>query len=202
MSIIQTDRPISNAPKRLIQWGNSKLPSLMMFNIPASREICGRVCEGCYSLKAYRIYPNVLPAQEARYRESLKTDFVDVITNEIKKVKKPFKYFRIHASAGEFYSQEYVDKWQKIAEKFPNITFYAYTKRMKNFSFKKLRALTNFVLIDSLQYKQLNYGPLENAPKDAFICPAVKGSSTVCGETCTYCMTKEAENYAPYFKAH
>ena len=39
MNIIQTDRPKLNTPKRLIQPGNSKLPSLMMFNIPASKEM-------------------------------------------------------------------------------------------------------------------------------------------------------------------
>ena len=202
MNIIQTDRPKLNTPKRLIQPGNSKLPSLMMFNIPASKEICGRICRGCYSYKAYRIYPNVLPAQEARYEASKLDTFVDTITEEISRVRKPFKYFRVHASAGEFYSQEYVDKWYQIAVNNPKIMFYAYTKRMRKFDFKQLKSLPNFVLIDSLQYRGLNYGPLDKAPQGSFICPALPKTDIVCSVDCNYCMTKQAQVVAPYFKEH
>lgn len=187
---------------RLIQWGNKKLGSMLMFNIPASKEICGKVCSGCYSYKAYRMYPNVLPAQTARYEASKSLDFVSRINLEISKIKKPVKYFRIHGSAGEFYSQEYLDKWQSIAEQNPDITFYAYTKRLKTFDFTALKSLDNFILIDSFQTGRLNYGPKDKAPKGVFVCPDQKGAAVRCGIDCTYCMTKAAQASAPYFVQH
>jgi hypothetical protein len=39
-------------------------------------------------------------------------------------------YFRIHES-GDFYNQEYYDKWIQIINSFPNIHFLAYTKSIK-----------------------------------------------------------------------
>lgn len=175
---------------------------MLMFNIPASKEICGKVCPGCYSYKAYRIYPNVLPAQTARYEASKSLDFVSRINLEISKVKKPVKYFRIHGSAGEFYSQEYLDKWQSIAEQNPSIIFYAYTKRCSEFDFTAVKNLKNFVLIDSLQFRRINYGPIEKAPKDVFICPDQRGADISCGIDCNYCMTKTAQASAPFFVQH
>lgn len=187
---------------KLIQWGNSKLGSMLMFNIPASREICGRVCKGCYSYKAYRIYPNVLPAQEIRYNASLQPDFTQRIISEVKRVRKPFKYFRVHASAGEFYDQAYISKWARIAKALPDVVFYAYTKRLKEFDFTELKSLPNFVVIDSFQYGGLNYGSIDKAPKHAFICPDQPGANVQCGLDCVHCMSKQAEIQAPYFKQH
>ena len=186
---------------KLLQSGNSKLGAgMLMFNIPASQEICGRKCPGCYSYKAYRIYPNVLPAQQLRYEASLKSTFVDDIILEIKRKRTKFKYIRWHASAGEFYSQEYVDKVTEIAKEFPQITFYAYTKRINDFDFSSLAALPNFVLINSLQFNKLNYSKIEDAPKDVFLCPSYKGAT--CGESCTYCQTKTAQTNGVWFVKH
>ena len=97
--------------------------------------------------------------------------------------------FRIHAS-GEFYSQVYVDKWTEIVSMNPDITFYAYTKRIKTFDFTKLNTLANFVIIDSLFFKGLNYGPKDSAPSGAFLCPDQPGADVSCGVQCQWCMTK------------
>ena len=187
---------------KLLQSGNSKLGAkMLMFNIPAAKEICGRKCPGCYSYKAYRIYPNVLPAQQLRYEASQKSTFVNDILSEIKRKRTSFKYIRWHGSAGEFYSQEYIDKVTEIAKNLPNITFYAYTKRINDFDFSTLSALPNFVLINSLQFNKLNYSKLEDAPKDVFICPSYKGAT--CGESCTYCQTKgQADVNGVWFIKH
>ena len=187
----------------LTQKGNAKLAEAgtLMFNIPAGKKWCSMECPGCYAMKEQKRYPSTLIARTGRYEASLQEDFVDRIVYELKYAKKKPKYYRIHAS-GEFYSQEYVDKWQKIAEQFPEITFYAYTKRKKHFDFSKILAMDNFILIDSLHWGKLNYGPLEKAPEGAFICPEQPGSDTVCGVTCTFCMTKDAQESAPYFKKH
>lgn len=187
--------------KKLIQWGNSKFPDFLMFNIPASQEICGRTCKGCYSHKFYRIYPNVLPAQEARYQATLQPDFVSRVVKEVNSKRKPVKYFRIHASAGEFYSYQYIKDWAKIASKLSNITFYAYTKRLKELDFTPLMKLPNVIIIDSFHYGGLNYGTKERAPKGSFICP--HDDNITCGKGCDWCLVKgKADKKGVYFLKH
>lgn len=186
---------------KLIQKGNRKLSLMYMFNLPATREVCGRECKGCYAIGEQKRYPNVLPARQSRYEASLQPDFVSRIKSEISNIRNKPKYFRIHSS-GEFYDQAYINKWISIANSFPDIVFYTYTKRMKDFDFTKLKALPNVVLIDSFHYGRINYGKPSTIPSNAFVCPHQKGSSVTCGESCVYCMSKQAEIKAPYFIQH
>lgn len=186
---------------KLIQKGNSKISSMYMFNLPATIDICGRICKGCYAIKEQVRFPAVMEARDRRYQASTLPTFGTDITNEIQKLKNPPKYFRIHAS-GDFYSQEYVDHWSAIARANPHIVFYAYTKRMGKLDFSGLSILPNFVLINSLIGKKLNYGKLEKAPKGMFVCPA-HDKTVKCGETCTYCMTKgKADLNGVFFVQH
>lgn len=175
--------------------------NIYMFNLPATREICGMECRGCYAIGEQVRYPNVLPVRQARYEATLQPDFHRKIISEIKALRKRPNKFRVHSS-GEFYSQPYVNAWETIAKNFPDITFYAYTKRTKDFDFSKLKALPNFVVINSFHYGGLNYGPLDKAPQNSFICPEQKGANITCGIDCSYCMDKQAEHKAPYFKQH
>lgn len=187
----------------LIQQGNSKLKAagMLMFNLPATREVCNMSCKGCYAMKEQRRFPAVLIAREGRFTEAKKSDFVEKIQGELDRKRKRPKYFRIHSS-GEFFSQEYVNDWQQIAEQNPDIIFYAYTKRCKDFDFEGVKALENFILINSLQHKRMNYGPIERAPKGVFVCPEQKGADISCGIDCNYCMTKTAQASAPFFVQH
>ena len=185
---------------KLIQSGNSKLGrNIYMFNIPATNDICGRICPGCYSIKEQVRFPSVIEARNKRLEASKQEDFAAAIIRELNSLKTKPKYFRIHAS-GEFYSQEYIDAWTKIASSFQHIIFYAYTKRLAHFDFSSISSLPNFVLINSLQFKGLNYGPLSSAPTDAFICPSHTGAT--CGLSCTYCMTKTAQTNGVWFIKH
>jgi len=79
---------------------------------------------------------------------SLKDDFVERALGELN--KEDIKYVRIHAS-GDFYSEEYVDKWYDIVKAKPSILFLAYTKtrRLKE-SLLKLASLPNMSLFESL----------------------------------------------------
>lgn len=200
MEIIATDK----APSlKLVQEGNSKLKDagILMFNLPAGKETCGRVCAGCYAIKEQTRWPSVVVGRARRLEASKDASFPTRISAELAKRKQRPKYFRVHSS-GDFYSQEYVNNWITIAQQNPDIIFYAYTKRKKKFDFTALQALPNFVLINSLQYKRLNYGKLADAPANAYICPDTKGSTTSCGVQCTYCMDKHAEQAAPYFIEH
>lgn len=186
---------------KLIQKGNSKLVNMYMFNLPASKEVCGRLCPGCYAHREQQRYPTVLPARTMRYESSLQLDFVSRVRSELSSLKSPPKYFRVHAS-GDFYDQAYIQKWHQIITSFPNITFYAYTKRKRDFDFTPLESLPNCVIIDSLKFGRINYGELSKAPSGAFICPHQKGSDVVCGQTCTYCMSKTAQTDSVYFVKH
>lgn len=189
---------------KLLKHGNAKLHNTLVFSLPAGKSVCGMECPGCYAMKFQRLYPNVLPYRERSLEASKSSDFVSRITADIASFRKPFSHLRIHES-GEFYAQEYIFKWAQIAQAHPHITFYAYTKRLKDFDFTSLTSLPNFVLINSLHFGGLNYGKPEDAPIGAPVCPATVKStkdSTQCGLTCTTCMQKPAEQTGIWFNKH
>lgn len=193
--------------ERLMTYENHKLKKQFIFDLPATQEVCGRVCPGCYAKKAQVAYPATLPARLRRLSAAQQPDFSKRITDELLGTKKQFKYVRIHSS-GEFYSQEYVDKWLTIANNNPNVKFYAFTKRIKDFNFSKLMRAKNVSIIDSLKFGRLNFGPMAEmktlaAKHNTMICPDTAGdANAICGVTCTYCMTKEAQNKGILFVQH
>jgi len=187
--------------KRLIQPGNAKLKDMFMFNLPANMEVCNRLCKGCYAIREQVRFPAVLQARTERHTASLGATFATIVTKELGRLRTRPKHFRIHAS-GEFYTQGYVDKWCDIATANPDITFYTYTKRIKDFDFSTLSALSNVMVINSLHFKKINYGTKEKAPVAAFVCPDNK-KETQCGKTCTFCMKKEgAHSNGVFFIQH
>lgn len=190
--------------KKLLTVGNHKLASnIITWDIPASQEVCGRTCPSCYAIKAQKLYPAVLPSRGKKLELSKSPDFVPNITKAIN-ILSP-TYVRIHAS-GEFYSQEYINKWEVIAKATPQV-LYAYTKRLDEFDFSRLKLLKNVVIINSLQNGRINYGTKEQAKlaeaEGMFVCPDQGGKTEViCGNSCTYCMTKEAQNSGVFFVKH
>ena len=184
----------------LLTRGNHKLSkNTLIFNLPAIPEVCGRVCPGCYAAKAQRIFPQVLPSRMRKLEISKLEEFPSLIIKELTGTKKPFKYVRIHES-GEFTTQSYLDAWYTIATKWPTAIFYTYTKKLEELDFSKIMKLPNVVVINSLQPGGLNYGPLEDCPPGMPVCGY--GSAVQCGETCTYCMTKEAQKRGIWFIKH
>ena len=173
---------------KLLKYENSKLHHQLIFSIPAGQKVCGMDCPGCYAMKFQRIYPTVLPYRERMYQASLRDDFVPNIIAEIQACKKPLVSVRLHES-GEFYSQEYVDKWYAIASALPSVKFYTFTKRLTHFNFTNIMQLPNFILINSLHTGKLNYDKLANLPTNIPICPATTGK-VLCGIDCSYCFTK------------
>ena len=186
---------------KLLKYENAKLKNQFIFNIPVSKDICGRKCPGCYALKPQLRFPTtVLPSRERNYAASLSDDFESRIITELSKTRRTFKSVRIHES-GEWYSQAYIDKWVRIAQALPNITFYSFTKRLKDFDFSELLALPNVVTIDSLAFGGLNYDKLENLDQSKPICPDTLGTPS-CGTTCNYCWTKQAQSDGIQFVKH
>jgi len=195
---------------RLFKKGNSKLSKdVLTFNLPAGQEVCGRECVGCYALREQKRWKNVRTSRDNMLNRSQQDTFIDEAISELKKFGK--KYVRVHAS-GEFYSQEYVDKWLEIAKALPNLTFYAYTKRESEFDFSGLHALPNFVLHNSYVHvnggQVVNYGKpayleqIVNEHPQAFICPLSKDRDGLCGKECTWCMEKENEGTPILFEIH
>ena len=85
----------------------------------------------CYAQKGnYTRFPIIQELMEKKYNISKQDNFVELMTNEIK--KKKAKYIRIHDS-GDFYSIKYLNKWVQIAKDNKKVIFYAYTKSIKFF---------------------------------------------------------------------
>ena len=125
---------------------NTKLKKFkgISFDIPA-RKTCpkaGKCAMICYAVKLARIYKGYAAKVERNHALSRSPAFIDEISKEIEAFAG--EYFRIHGG-GDFYSQEYVDKWEQVMRRFPKIKFYAYTKSL-HLKFPKLR---NFKLIKS-----------------------------------------------------
>lgn len=192
--------------KTLLKYENTKLKKQFIFNIPAGKETCGRECPGCYAIKPQKFRPTVLPARQRNFAASKQEDFASNVTVELTKSRRKIKAVRIHES-GDFYSQDYVDKWLAVAKANPKTTFYAFTKRLADFDFTDLMARNNVVIINSLAHNKLNYGTIEFLKKHPCtnVCPAtVKATkdTTICGVTCDFCMTKRAQDEGITFVQH
>lgn len=72
----------------------------------------------CYASSAER-FPGV--------RKSRWCNFEAMLNNEPIEIPKKAKYIRIHSS-GDFFSQEYFDKWLDVCRANPDVRFWAFTK--------------------------------------------------------------------------
>jgi hypothetical protein len=149
----------------LLGTGNSKLVKtakkfdvkINNFSIPAGNDkksgkitcpFAGKCIKLCYAKKGAYRWGNVERALTRRYEASKEDNFVELISNELSRIKKNKQlYIRIHDS-GDFYSPAYFAKWLEIARLNPTVRFYAYTK---SHSFiRGIHLPENFDLIFSL----------------------------------------------------
>ena len=137
------------------QDGNKKVPvTTCIFNLCAAHDcpsrklgLCAAAKAGvkCYAVKAeYKYHPLVLPyrrRQEAYWKKTTAEQFASqfLLINSLK--KHPFTALRI-SEAGDFHSQEDVDKAEKIAMLLNRygIKTYCYTSR-SDLDFSKIRHL-------------------------------------------------------------
>lgn len=82
----------------------------------------------CYAKVGFYAMENVKRAKMNNLRASVLPGFVDNIVSELKR-RRSYNTVRIH-DAGDFYSQEYYNKWCDIARALPDRIFYAYTKAL------------------------------------------------------------------------
>lgn len=108
---------------------NSKLSRrIFSFSLRAGETCPGKthLCSDlCYAKKNTFLYTSVLVKYDNNFRISTEDNFCEVIGKEIRRRK--IKRVRIHSS-GDFYSPEYVEKWTQIADQFPDVRFYTYTR--------------------------------------------------------------------------
>tara|TARA_R100000808_G_C2142767_1_gene150514 strand:- start:664 stop:1269 length:606 start_codon:yes stop_codon:yes gene_type:complete len=125
------------------------------FSIPAYKTKGGKITcpfakdciKYCYAQKGnYTRFPIIQELMEKKYELTKQNNFVELMTNEIK--KKKAKYIRIHDS-GDFYSIKYLQKWVDIAIKNKDVIFYAYTKSIKFFTYNKINKPKNLKIIFS-----------------------------------------------------
>jgi hypothetical protein len=198
----------------IMSLGNLKLPkTTAIFNLPSGKTCPGktRYCkEVCYARKAERLYKQVPRFRMQNYLLSLTDEFVRVIKEELD--RKKVKTVRIHES-GDCYSQEYYNKWIRIAMNRPDITFYAYTK---SFDLDYYSTPNNLILWASLDHstkpeekdkavKLIKEGLFagwtyienkgEREPGGALVCP---GDCSVCDN----CYRKTGGRKNVWFKKH
>ena len=138
---------ITNTNKKLgTSIGNFILP--IKKTCPGITKDCKKYCYG--NRHHYRFKPSINKAS-LNYKASLSPDFVDNIIHDInhhRRYTPNFHKVRIHG-IGDFYSQDYIDKWYSIIRKLPNIYFTAYT-RSYQFDFrKKPKNLSLFYSVDN-----------------------------------------------------
>lgn len=139
----------------LIQAGNTKLPATTaIFNMGSAHNcpsmalgLCSAVLAGvkCYAIKAeYSYHPQVRPyrdRQEKFWKNISANEFIAqfLFINALK--TKPFNALRLNES-GDFWSQECVDKAERIATVLKNfgVTVYCYTAR-KDLDFSNVQNL-------------------------------------------------------------
>ena len=171
-----------------------KIPT---FSIPAiktckgSTEHCRKYC---YARKAEKRFKKVRESRERNLKCTKKFRFVKQMSKQIE--KKKGKYFRIHES-GDFYKQRYLNKWIKIARKFPDINFLAYTQANHlNFTKKPDNLIIYHSVWDDSKdtpkeglkafVKDKGNGKIGEYPIPKNIHKCVKGKDLGC-ESCLYC---------------
>ena len=133
----------------------------------------------CYYNKIIRIYPRQDSFLMENYKDTLKKSFVDEMNKQLSKMN--IRYFRIH-SCGEFYNQDYFNKWVRIASSNKEIIFYTYTRNTD----LNVRRPKNLILYLSLsetndhqksQYKRfdgltrIRFDKADPIPQGFVLCP-------------------------------
>ena len=129
-----------------LKWtmGNAKLVKtsgeayrVLGFGIPADMSFDGgntcpgaNACRGvCYAKQGRYIMAGVKNARLHNFNASRSDMFVLDATKDLNRLVKRYNVVRLHDS-GDFYSQEYLNAWKLIADTFPEVIFYAYTKSL------------------------------------------------------------------------
>lgn len=197
----------------LLRQGNLKLEkNVIIWDLPAI-VACKYACNGCYAVKAERLYKNTrimrafhfaIVAKALKYKTCYNylTNYLNI---EIKKHELYCKLpvVRIHAS-GDFISfykkDDYLQLWEDITKSNKKVNFYSYSKVLTNFEIDEINAKhNNFNIVKSLlKDKYINYGKndylqtlkLIMQDEPLHVCTyGVKGAKhETCMGSCTKCL--------------
>ncbi len=101
----------------------------------------------CYAQNGRYIMSQAMNTRVENYLASKQSHFITSMTVLLKSLPKNWVTIRLHDS-GDFYSQEYLEKWQQIISQNQDKFFYAYTKSL-NLNLEKLISLKNALIIQS-----------------------------------------------------
>jgi hypothetical protein len=130
MELVQLAAPASKSV-RLLSRGNNKLGSAIhKFDIPAGETcpgqtaICALVCYA--KTGVYKAFPkSISPGLQRNFAASRRDDFISRILTDID--EEDAQIVRVHAS-GDFYSPNYLEKWNEIARQRTMVQFYSYSR--------------------------------------------------------------------------
>ena len=115
-----------------ISKGNMKIDRTRNLSLPPVETCKGLPClnEGCYAMKAWRLYPSVQISWGDNWRSFNKNAdaFFDAIIGKIKRMKKDKDFFRWH-TGGEIPNQKYLNGMIRVALAHPKVKFLVFTKR-------------------------------------------------------------------------
>lgn len=160
----------TTTPRQLLKFGkgNAKLGKrVYTFSLPAGHScpfalLClskadretGKIVDGpkqefrCFSASAEAVFSI---ARKARWHnfDNLKGLSMEAMAGLIElSLPAKAKIVRIHVS-GDFFSQAYFDAWRVVAERHPEVLFYAYTKSLNYWILRRSLIPSNFVLTAS-----------------------------------------------------
>jgi hypothetical protein len=173
--------------KNILNWS---LPSVL--TCPGA----GECLHFCYSKKASIQYPNARNSRLRNYHFTKDESFVSTLSEYLNKRSEPI--VRVHTD-GDFYSQEYLNKWIEIAKASPNKRFYGYTKSFKldfsalpsNMKVIQSYGSTYDDLIDSSKNTARVINDISELGINEYLCPYVfkeKDEDFKCSESCSYCI--------------
>ena len=192
---------------------NRKLgKKVAVFNLPQGKTCPGKTAlcrEICYAAKAERMYPAAAAMRARNLVAAEKDTFVDDMIAEI--LGSGVSLLRIHES-GDFFSQEYLNKWVKIIEVCSRVKFLAYTKSFM-LDWTNALHMDNLSLLWSID-KTTKTGPPLPTRATAYTVakgedrPPVSGEVTCthtsdkhyCGTECTLCWDDVGHHI--YFPQH
>ena len=157
-AIVETEKPArvltfdKATANPLTHWNRKYGLDIWAFALPTSTcDYSTKICrKACYSKN---IWKNIRPRYLINLKGTFKHRFVRLVTDQIK--AEDIETIRIHVT-GDFYSQDYFDKWVEIARNCPQVKILAYTR---NYDLDASNAPENLILYYSVDATTVKENP-------------------------------------------
>jgi len=191
--------------KKLLKNGNSKLgPKVLTWSLPPITTCRPSTwcIKNCYAQKGTFRFKNVKEALDRNLIASKQEDFEEKVIGQINRAQT--RFVRIHVS-GDFYSEEYIDKWINIVQACKQSIFLFYTRRSDFITkIEELSKEPNVAAFESLDetmnQRLMSFIPFATVEDSAFDSLADRKCDMGCAE-CNYkCWTNVGKSVM--FKKH